>query len=104
MKIAWREGEKFACATWLHRPKELPKEGFRCAVEQHLTGKETEPWELIYFRLCKSQLPVVERALEMAGMMLGTDKSRGYCLEMICADFLAGADISANQPDNKRVQ
>jgi len=23
--------------------------------------------------------------------MLGTDKSRGYSLEMICADFLAGA-------------
>ena len=22
--------------------------------------------------------------------MLGTDKSRGYCLEMICADFLVG--------------
>jgi len=22
--------------------------------------------------------------------MLGTDKSRGYCLEVICADFLAG--------------
>ena len=25
--------------------------------------------------------------------MLGTDKSRGYCLEMICADFLAGANL-----------
>ena len=25
--------------------------------------------------------------------MLGTDKSRGYCLEMICADFLAGAKL-----------
>jgi hypothetical protein len=25
--------------------------------------------------------------------MLGTDKSRGYCLEMICADFLAGAHL-----------
>jgi len=25
--------------------------------------------------------------------MLGTDKSRGYCLEMICADFLAGASL-----------
>jgi len=24
-------------------------------------------------------------------MMLGSDKSRGYCLEMIGADFLAGA-------------
>ena len=42
----------------------------------------------------QSQPPVRERALEVAGMMLGTDKSRGYCLEMICADFLAGADIS----------
>jgi hypothetical protein len=82
----------------------MPKEGFRCAVEQHLTGKETEPWELIYFRIYKSQLPVVERALEVAGMMLGADKSRGYCLEMICADFLAGADISANKPDNQRIQ
>jgi hypothetical protein len=25
--------------------------------------------------------------------MLGTDKSRGYRLEMICADFLAGANV-----------
>ena len=25
--------------------------------------------------------------------MLGADKSRGYCLEMICADFLAGANL-----------
>jgi hypothetical protein len=29
-------------------------------------------------------------------MMLGTDKSRGYCLEMICADFLAGATWTVN--------
>jgi hypothetical protein len=35
---------------------------------------------------------VVEKALEIVGLMLGTDKSRGYCLEMICADFLAGAN------------
>ena len=27
--------------------------------------------------------------------MLGTDKSRGYCLEMIAADFLAGASLEA---------
>jgi hypothetical protein len=25
--------------------------------------------------------------------MLGRTDSRGYCLEMICADFLAGANI-----------
>ena len=31
-------------------------------------------------------------------MMLGTDKSRGYCLEMICADFLAGASLDNEDP------
>jgi hypothetical protein len=30
--------------------------------------------------------------------MLGTDKSRGYCLEMICADFLAGASLDNDDP------
>lgn len=36
-------------------------------------------------------MPVIEKAIETADLMLGTDKSRGYCLEMICPDFLAGA-------------
>jgi hypothetical protein len=68
-----------------------PGEEFkRAEVEKHLTGQETEPWEIIYFKVYKSQLPVLEQALETAALMLGSDKSRGYCLEMICADFLAG--------------
>jgi len=29
--------------------------------------------------------------------MLSTDKSRGYWLEMICADFLAGASLEAGE-------
>jgi hypothetical protein len=45
-----------------------------------VTGQETEPSEIIYFKLCKSQLPVIERALETAALMLGASKSRGYCL------------------------
>ena len=31
--------------------------------------------------------------------MLGSDKSRGYCLEMICADFLAGVSLEAGNRD-----
>ncbi len=31
--------------------------------------------------------------------MLGTDKSRGYCLEMICADFLSGANVEKGNPN-----
>ena len=71
----------------------MPKEDFKQEVEKELTGQETEPREIIYFELYKSQSPVVERAIETAALMLGSDKSRGYCLEMICADFLAGANL-----------
>ena len=71
----------------------LPKEEFKREVERHLTGRETEASELLYFKVYKSQLGVIERALETAALMLGSDKSRGYCLEMICADFLAGANL-----------
>lgn len=56
-------------------------------------GQGKEPWEIVYFKLYKSQLPVVEKAIETAGLMLGSDKSRGYYLEMICADFLAGTKL-----------
>ena len=48
----------------------------------------------------KSQLPVIEQALETAARMLGTDKSRGYCLEMICADFLAGANLETDNSES----
>ena len=93
VKVARKDGDEFVCAPWVHKAKELPREEFRREVERHLTGKETEPWEILYFKVYKSQLSVVEKALETAALMLGTDKSRGYCLEMICADFLAGANL-----------
>ena len=60
----------------MHKAKELPREEFKREVERHLTGKETEPWEILYFKVYKSQLSVVEKALETAALMLGTD-SRG---------------------------
>jgi len=98
-KVARRDRKEFDCATWLHKATSLPKDKFKGEVEKHLTGRETEPWELIYFKMYKSQLAVVERALETAGLMLGTSQSRGYCLEMICADFLAGANLDGANPD-----
>ena len=77
----------------------MPKEQFKQEVEKELTGRETEPWEIIYFKLYKSQMPVIERAIETAALMLGSDRSRGYCLEMICADFLAGANLDNGDPE-----
>jgi hypothetical protein len=35
--------------------------------------------------------------------MLGSDKSRGYCLEMICVDFLAGVSLETGSQDDSSV-
>jgi hypothetical protein len=93
VRVARMEGQKFDCAPWVHKASAMPREEFQREVERHLTGQETEPHEILYFKVYKSQLPVIEQALETAALMLGSDKSRGYCLEMICADFLAGANL-----------
>jgi len=97
-KLARAEGQRFDCAPWVHKARSMPREEFAREVEKELTGRETEPWEIIYFKLYKSQIPVIEQAMETAALMLGTDKSRGYCLEMICADFLAGASLDNGDP------
>jgi hypothetical protein len=99
VKLARRDGQHFDCATWLHKARHMPKEDFKKAVEKELTGRETEPWEIIYFKLYQSQMPVIEKAIETAALMLGSDRSRGYCLEMICADFLAGANLDNQNPE-----
>src|SRR5260370_24034472 len=78
-KVARRDGPEFDCATWLHKAREMPKEEFKREVEKELTGKDTEPWEIIYFKLYKSQIPVIEQAVETAARMQGSDGSRAYC-------------------------
>jgi hypothetical protein len=98
-KLARKEKKDFKGAIWLHRAREMPTDQFRQAIEKELIGKETEPWEIMYFKLYESQIPVVDRAIETAALMLGSDRSRGYCLEMICADFLAGANLDNGDPE-----
>jgi hypothetical protein len=97
-KVAKGDGQEFDCATWLHKARSLPKEEFKREVEKELTGRESEPWEIIYFKLYKTPIEVVEQAIETAALILRTDKSGGYCLEMICADFLAGANLENEDP------
>jgi hypothetical protein len=98
-KLARAEGQRFICAPWVHKARSMTREQFQREVEKELTGHDSEPHELIYFKVYKSQIPVIEQAIESAAMMLGSDRSRGYCLEMICADFLAGANLDGAQPD-----
>jgi hypothetical protein len=89
-KVARSEGRHFDSATWLHRAKDCTKQELKEEVYKYFTGQDFEPYEMVYFKLYESQLPTVERALYVASRMAGTEKSRGYCLELVCADFLAG--------------
>ena len=42
------------------------KEEFKREVEHPLAGQETERWEIIYFKVCKSQISVIAQPLETA--------------------------------------
>jgi hypothetical protein len=91
VRIARREGRKLNRAPWVHKAASMTREQFKREVERHLTGRDPEPREMIYFSVYKRQLPVIEQALEAASAVLGGRKSRGTLLEFICADFVANA-------------
>jgi len=70
----------------------MTKEKFKQEVEKELRegdGTVGDRLALIELEVHGSSV----EAIETAALMLGSDKSRGYCLEMICADFLAGANL-----------
>jgi hypothetical protein len=82
-KVARRDGQEFDCATWLHKARSLPKDQFKREVERELTGRESEPWEIIYFKLYKSQIPVIEQAIETAAWY-------GQVARLLSGDDLCG--------------
>src|SRR5260370_16659498 len=95
VKVARREGQRFDCAPWVHKAGAMPREEFQREVERHLTGQESEPHEILYFKVYKSQLPVIEQALETAALMLGSNRSRGYSLKLLSPHFLPVSALTA---------
>jgi hypothetical protein len=62
---------------------------------KELTVPQTEPHEIIYFSVYKSQIPVTEQALEIVALRLRKDKSRAARkIELtVCARFANGWQI-----------
>ena len=83
-KVARKGRQSFDCATWLHKARALPKEEFKREVDRHLTGKETEPWEILYFKAL--QEPV-------AGDRAGTRNSRPDARDGQIPRLLPGDDL-----------
>ena len=71
--------------------------GSACALRTQVAQTARPPSAPL--RQAPSPFRPTEQALETAGLMLGSDKSRGYCLEMICEDFLAGANLPDGDPE-----
>jgi len=110
-KVARSDGKDFICAAWMHKARSLPRDPFRREVDQHVAGKDTEPTEIIDSKFYRSQIPGIEQAIETAALMLGSDKSRGHCLQMIGADcraylqnrnFLSGLLVQGGHAGQRR--
>jgi hypothetical protein len=92
-EVARAEGQHFDCATWMHKARAMRKEEFKREVEKETdkAGDGTARDHLL--QALQKPDPRYRAGAGDRGLMLGTDKSRGHCLEMICADFLAGAHL-----------
>ena len=51
VKLARRDRRGFDVQPGRNKAQEMSKEDFKKAVERELTGRETEPWEIVYFKL-----------------------------------------------------
>src|SRR5664279_5380219 len=52
--LARKQGQHFESAPWVHKARTMPREEFRREIEKALTGEDSEPSELIYFKVYKS--------------------------------------------------
>ena len=62
-KLSRKQGQRFESATWLHKAQHMPKAEFQQEIEKALHGVDSEPSDLIYFKVYKSQIPVIEHDL-----------------------------------------
>src|SRR5271170_4548698 len=82
--------------------KQLKEVGWTKGIElAKLARRDGQHFDCATWLHKASQMPKeeFEQELETAALMLGSDRSRGYCLEMICADFLAGANLDHGDPE-----
>jgi hypothetical protein len=54
----------FESATVAQSPLLAKRDEFKAEVERELTRRDSEPSELMYFKIYKSHMPVIEQALD----------------------------------------
>jgi hypothetical protein len=72
---------------------------FWAAWGEWFLPSSVEPMSVLGLKSCHGRVLQNRVEGENSALMLGSDRSRGYCLEMICADFLAGANLDNGDPE-----
>src|ERR1700733_12832117 len=78
--LAWIDLYRIQVGPTVHK--------WRAEMEE-LTGNDQKRPDLSTSRYTRSQVPAIDPAIRV----LGSEKFRGHCLGMICADFLVGAKL-----------
>src|SRR5580693_9083111 len=90
-------------SSWIVQPgctaRSLPKDQLKQEVEK-VTGAGLGTVGNCLLQAVQDPDSGLRAGDETAALMLGTSKSRGYCLEMICADFLAGAHMEGGNSES----
>ena len=86
-------GRRFRAEAWRQA-------NIKGGVEQELTGRESEPSKLIYFKVYKSQIPVIKQEIETTALIvipflrlyqyLSSSNFRGQTARNDTADFASG--------------
>jgi hypothetical protein len=64
-KVARRDGHRFDLCNLVAQSSGTPQGGLEALDREG--RKETEPWEILYFKAYKSQLPVIEAGARNSG-------------------------------------
>ena len=99
-KLARAEGQQFECAPWVHKARSMPREEFAREVEKELTGRDSEPHEIIYFKIYKSQIPSLNKHLRLRSSCWvrtspagsGEAELNGLTLSSVAAGFPLGSN------------
>jgi hypothetical protein len=79
---------------WVERAKTDDKNAFRRRIRCYLNKKEkaqnpTQEDHFITFRIFGDAIHTVNMALETMAKSVGSEKGLGYCLELVCANYLS---------------
>ena len=98
-KVARRERQGFDCAPWVHKAQRTAPRRVQAGSGATPDGEGNRTVGDSLFQGVQEPIACHRAGTRNSGPDAGERQSRGYCLEMICADFLAGVSLETGNQD-----